>query len=30
MVGRIDGSILANILNLDSLIGNRPFTHLDG
>ena len=29
LIRKIEGSILANILNLDSLIGSHPFAHLD-
>ncbi len=29
LIRKIDGSILANILNLDLLIGSHAFAHLD-
>jgi len=29
LIRKIEESILANILNLDSLIGSHPFAHLD-
>ena len=29
LIRKIEVSILANILNLDSLVGSHPFAHLD-
>jgi len=30
LIRKIEGTVLANILNLDSLVESHPFGHLDG